>query len=309
MRHRGLALLLSLAPLAAAPSAAGSAADPYFGQTPPGDTPVVFAPGVISLESRYEQFLLYSPDGRELVYSITNSDWSAFTLESMRFEGGAWSEPETSAFLGSDPDGLVACFSHDMRRAFFTSPRPAWPPANIWTSERTAEGWSEPVMVAPPISSTADEWEVAIARNGTLYFSSARDGGYGDLDLYRAPLVDGGYPMAENLGPRINTAAGDDLPWIAPDESTLVFASNREGGEGERDLYVTFAQGGGWTEPLSLGPEINSPGYDSYPFVSADGRYLFFTRREAWVTEEDSDIWWVSAAVIDRLREIALAGR
>jgi len=116
-------------------------------------------------------------------------------------------------------------------------------------------------------------------------------------------MVDHAYPAAENLGPPINTAAGDDLPFIAPDESYLIFASDRPGGLGYRDLYVSFRVDDAWSEPVNLGAPINSEAWDIYPSLSPDGRYLFFTRRTAWNATDDSDIYWVDAAVITRLRE------
>jgi hypothetical protein len=293
-------VLLSLS--FAAGTASPEAVDLYFGQTPPGETPAVFAPGVISKEDRFEQFLLYSPDGKELTFGLTNADWSAFTLYQMKRENGKWTEPVVAPFQGSDSTGLTSCLSFEAGRAFFTASRPTYPPCDVWMSTRGASGWSEPVKVAPPVSSDDDEFEVAIARNGTLYFSSKRKGGEGDMDLYRAPLVDGGYPVVENLGPPINTSAGDDLPYIAPDESYLIFGSNRSGGFGERDLYISFRLDGAWTEPKNLGALINSEYWDIYPSISPDGKYLFFARREAWQTAEDSDIYWVSAGFIDRLR-------
>lgn len=307
MRVLGLTLIMTLSFISDTASQETGAADLYFGQRPPGGIPEVFAPGVISLANRFEQFLIYSPDERQLVFSVTDSSWSSFTLQSLRIENGTWTEPETASFLGSSPDALVAAFSYDMNEVFFTSSRPAYPPANIWMSERHENGWSEPTMLGPPVSSDADEFEVAISENGTLYFSSARNGGFGDLDIYRAPLVDGEYPAIENLGPVINTIAGDDLPHIALDESYLLFASNREGGLGERDLYISFQMDGEWTKPLNLGPSINSEGFDIYPFVSPDGKYLFFTRRKEWTTSEDSDIYWVSTEIVDRLRNVAAA--
>ena len=274
----------------------------YFGQATPGDTPIVFAPGVISQEGRFEQFLLYSPDGGALTFGVTNSDWSAFSLHQMNLKDGTWTEPMPAPFLGSDPGGLTSCTSFDGSRAFFTDARPSYPPADIWMSLRDDAGWSEPARLPAPISSDADEWEVAISRNGTLYFSSARPGGEGDLDIYRAPMVDGRYPTAENLGPPINTSSGDDLPYIAPDESYLIFASDRPGGLGDRDLYIAFQVDGAWTEPRNLGRPINSEYWDIYPSVSPDGAYLFFTRRMAWQASEDSDIYWVSAGFIERMR-------
>lgn len=279
--------------------------DRYFGQAPPGDTPVVFAPGILSREDRFEQFLLYSPDGSEITFGVTNADWSAFSLLRVTMGADGWGEPGAVPYLGGDASALTACVAFDGRVAFFTSARPAYPPANVWVSRRAGDGWSAPTRLGPPISSEGDEWEVAIARNGTLYFSSNRPGGLGDLDIYRSRPVRGEYATAENLGPPVNTAAGDDLPYIAPDESYLVFASDRPGGLGSRDLYISFRAGDGWTEPTNLGAPINSPAWDIYPSVSPDGAYLFFTRRESWETSEDSDIYWVSAAIIERLRERA----
>lgn len=282
----------------------------YFGQPPPGDTPTVFAPGIISREDRFEQFLLYSPDARELMFGVTNSDWSAFYLDVMTFDDGKWSEPVAAPFLGSDTSALTACLSFVGRTAFFTSSRPSYPPADIWMSERVEGGWSEPTKLPAPISSDRDEFEVAISRDGTLYFSSSREGGWGDLDIYRAQLVDGEYPTAENLGPPINTSWGDDLPYIAPDESYLIFASDRPGGLGARDLYISFQVDGAWNEAVNLDPPINSEYWDIYPSVSPDGKYLFYTRRTSWQTTEDSDIYWVSAEFIDRLKEtVGAAGK
>jgi hypothetical protein len=296
-RLSALAALMSVLAPARAPAETSVL---YFNQTAPADTPVVFAPGVVSMEGRYEQFLLFAPNGRELTFGVTNSDWSQFFLYHMTMADGRWSEPAPAPFLGSDPSGLTACWSFDMNTAFLTSSRPTWPPCDIWTSRRGEGGWSEPEEVGPPVSSEKDEFEVAISRSGTLYFSSAREGGEGDLDIYRARLVDGGYPEAENLGPPINTSAGDDLPFIAPDESYLIFASDRPGGLGERDLYISFQVDGAWSPVASLGAPINSERWDIYPSVSPDGDYLFFTRRDAWVSKEDSDIYWVHAAFIDR---------
>lgn len=278
----------------------------YFGQTPPGDVPAVFAPGIVSKEDRFEQFLSYAPDESGLTYGLTNADWSEFPLLQMTLEDGEWTEAEPAPFLGRDPQALTVAFSIDMRRVFFAAARPSYPPADIFMSERSGESWSEPIKVAAPVSSGKDEFEVSIAGDATLYFSSSREGGEGDLDIYRAPLTQGVYSTAENLGPPINTAWGDDLPFIAPDGSYLLFASSRPGGVGERDLYITFRLSDAWSAPQSLGSSINTKDWEIYPSVSPDGKYLFFTRRiGGFQATEDSDIYWVSAEIIDRLRQTA----
>jgi WD40-like Beta Propeller Repeat len=280
----------------------------YFGQAPPESTPVVFAPGIISLEGRYEQYLSFAPNGDELVFGVTNSDWSDFSIHYMRKKAEGWSAPEAAPFMGDSPDGLTSCFTFDGRSAFFTSARPAYPPVDIWRTDRTNDGWTSPVKLGPPVSSDADEFEVTVVRDGTLYFSSRREGGLGDLDIYRARLIGGRYPEVENLGAPVNTEHGDDLPYVAPDQSYIIFASNRPGGFGERDLYISFDRDGAWGEAVNLGPEINSAYFDIYPTISPDGRYLFLTRRKAWVTGEDTDILWVRADFIERVRGRAGAG-
>lgn len=307
----GLALCAVLGSIMAAgcqPTPAGiDGAATYFDQTPPGEQPVVFAPGIVSREDRFEQFLAYSSDGRTVTFGVTNADWTAFTLLQMTREDGAWSEADTAPFLGDSGTGLTVAMSPDGETAYFTDARPAYPPGSIWRSHRSGNGWSEPLDAGPPLSTDADEWEVAMSADGTLYFSSSRAGGEGDLDIYRAPLINGGYPKVENLGPPVNTSAGDDLPFIAPDERYLIFASNRPGGFGERDLYITFRVNGAWTDPQNLGPGINSKDWNIYPFVSADGKYLFYTiRKGGFEASEDSDIYWVRADFIERLRKTAI---
>jgi Tol biopolymer transport system component len=91
-------------------------------------------------------------------------------------------------------------------------------------------------------------------------------------------------------------------PFIAPDESYLIFCSTRGlPASDQGDLYISFRQpDGNWTEPVSLGEPINSKGLDRFPAVSPDGKYLFFTQR---TRDHDEDVFWVSTNIIERLRE------
>ena len=124
-----------------------------------------------------------------------------------------------------------------------------------------------------------------MAANGTLYFSSARQGGKGSLDIYRSRLVDGKYTEPENLGDGVNTPGPETDPFIAPDESYLLFASQGRpdgllgGGAvyARGDLYISYQVDGHWTPAKSLGPDINSVFEESNPFVSPDSKYLYFT--------------------------------
>lgn len=271
---------------------------PYFGQKPPGLTPEVFAPGVISLDDRFEYTLVFSPDMDECIFGLTNQTWNYFTFLYTRMEkDGSWSDPVRAPFQG-DGDGLLPAFTQDGGEVFFVSSRPNYPPTNVWRSVRNGEQWSGPVALPPPVNSGTNEYGTSLTANGTLYFTSDRNGGYGSQDIYRAVKVGGQYTSVENLGPMINSPYTDASPYVSPDERYLIFESDRPGGHGQPDLYISFRVDGAWTEARNLGPGINTDKIDDVPFVSPDGNYLFFNRRESWVTSVPTDIYWVDIRAI-----------
>jgi len=258
---------------------------PYFGQEAPGLVPEIFAPGIISLENRYEFSIAFSPDGKELYFSVTTRSWSTSTIMVTKEENGHWITPVTAPFSGYYD--MVPAVSSDGQKIYFSSKRNN-SSANIWTTEYTGDSWTAPQKLASPVSSTADEWTVSVAENETLYFSSFRTGGE---DIYRTNLMNGKYTTVENLGDSINTAYSEDAPCLAPDGSYLIF-TRRPGTYGERDLYISFQkEDGSWTKAENLGVNINSEVFEGTPTISPDGKYLFFHRRNGWIS---ADIYWVS---------------
>ena len=99
--------------------------------------------------------------------------------------------------------------------------------------------------------------------------------------LYRSRLTAEGYGEPEALPAPINSGHDESNHWIAPDQSYLIFLSNRPGGLGQADLYISFRSGESWSTPRNLGPSINRVGGNGAftPFVSADGRTLYFADR------------------------------
>jgi Tol biopolymer transport system component len=143
-----------------------------------------------------------------------------------------------------------------------------------------------------------------IARNGTLYFIGYAEGPKNNSGIYRAELINGEYarpellPRSINLPPFLNWA-----PAIAPDESYLLFSSNRTGSQDEYgDLYITRRLADGkWTDPVSLGEPVNTPRQEVFPGLSPDGKYLFFCRD---TPDHKNDVYWVDAASIPALRSM-----
>ncbi|MBC7571694.1 MAG: OmpA family protein, partial [Spirosoma sp.] len=91
---------------------------------------------------------------------------------------------------------------------------------------------------------------------------------------------DGSWSKPMDLGPEVNTKFTETTPFLAPDGATLYFSSNREGGLGSNDIYVTKRVDKTWkhwSKPVNLGPKINTDGYDAYYTLGASGDYAYLT--------------------------------
>lgn len=276
--HRALvlpALCLGLAALAAVPKAASPYASPR-----PLPTPVRFADGIINT-GHDDAHVTFTPDGRQLYFIRSTPDFAHWTVFTSRFEGSHWTEPRIAPFSGRWSDADVG-ISPDGRRLFFVSTRPvgsgpAREDTDLWVMDRVQGGWGPPRHL-DELSSPGDEWFPSITNNGTLYFGSERPGGHGHSDLWRAEWKGDHFGPPENLGDVINTADQEIEPYIAPDESFLIFSGKgRPEGKGSYDLFVSYRCDGKWTPPRPLGAGVNSPAWEFGARISPDGRYLFFT--------------------------------
>lgn len=103
-------------------------------------------------------------------------------------------------------------------------------------------------------------------------------GGFGDFDLYISYYTPTGWSQPENLGRNINTEFWESGPSISPDNRALYFSSNRQGGYGGKDLYVSYRQPNGkWGPAQNMGPAINTAGDEEAPFIHADNATLYFS--------------------------------
>jgi Tol biopolymer transport system component len=105
---------------------------------------------------------------------------------------------------------------------------------------------------------------------------------------------------ATNLGPRVNSSAPENQPNISADGLRLYFQSNRLGGQGGNDLWVTSraTKDDPWGPPANLGPAVNSSGGDGYPCILADGLTLYFQSNRS-EGHGRSDIWVTTRATVN----------
>jgi Tol biopolymer transport system component len=222
----------------------------------------------------------------------------------MEEKNGHWTSPVVASFSGTSDNG-EALFSPDGQKLYFLSTRsPGYKPygTDIWMTQRTENSWSEPIHLGYPVnSSEIGDWHPSVTNDGTLYFSSRRKGDKTKGDIWRSKLINGQYSTVEDLNEPINSIYHEADPFIAPDESYIIFHAYRPGGYSTRDLYISFRnEDNSWTEPQNMGPGINTSDLEHSPTVTIDGKYLFFGRRND--QSGNGDIYWVNGKVIDELR-------
>jgi hypothetical protein len=265
-------------------TACAAATQAYVGDAlPPDDgTPVLFAPGVISTGDVFAS--TFTPDGRTVVFTKVAAN-RPLTLMQSHWRDGRWTTPETLPFSGTFRD-LDPAFSPDGGRLYFSSRRPTGPsPADTaslddtWYVDRSGNQWGVPVRAAGAVNSEAVDMYPSVTRRGTLYFDSARSR---QRMAYRADaLPGGGWAAPVLLDVAINGDSGSSNLFVDPDERFVVFASRRPDGHGGADLHVSWRTATGWSRAVNLGPTVNTAETEFCPFVSHDGRYLFFTRAVA----------------------------
>lgn len=260
--------------------------------------PTVFAPGVISTGD-YEVCPQFSPDGQTFYFVKSTPDANFWTIVFSNLENGKWTEPRVAPFSGqySDADEFITA---DGKQMFFISRRPvgsgispnAAGKLDIWVMDKTATGWSEPKNLGIPVNSEGSEYFPTATRDGTLYFGSGRPGGKGGIDLYRSRLVAGKYQQPENLGDAVNTAFDEFEPYVALDESFLIFmASGRPDGMGGFDLYISYNRDGQWTKAQNLGAPVNSAADELSPRITPDGKYFFWASTRSAIDKPKTKSW------------------
>jgi Tol biopolymer transport system component len=279
----------------------GALEGPYLGQEPPGDTPSIFAPGIVSTEA-VEACLSFSFDGRYLVFRRGfRDDTEIFLVENT---GGRWNEAERAPFFVKEFGFGDFTFSPNRPELYFTSRRPLAAggekaeSADLWKVEYENGMWKEPTPLGSSFATDLHESYPSVANDNTLYFFRRFDDQHGRSDIMRSEFENGAYSAPKRMGPEINTAWDEWDPSISPDGDFLVFCSKKPSGFGEDDLYVSFrSNDGGWTDAINLGEEINSQQSENRPVITADGKYLFFNSNVAG----SRDVYWVDLDVVRAL--------
>jgi len=280
---------------------AAIAFEPYLGQTPPGNTREMFAPGIVSTSLTAHSALYFTSDGREAYWSVLEGTPELAVIWECHVEEDVWSSPARVAFSGVYQDNGPFPNAAD-NRLYFMSIRPEIPDGidvrSFWYADRQEAGWSEPTLLGEPFSSASIGWQGSMTAGGDIYFAQSLPYPQ-NRDVFRSRFKSGNYQPIERLSPEVNSSSPELAPYISPNGSYLIFSSSREGGFGSFDLWVCFANSDGtWSAAQNLGPTVNTSGVENFPSVSPDGEYLFFVSDGPG----NFDYYWISASVVENLR-------
>ncbi len=259
-----------------------------------------FLPGIIGQFPNVRDIAI-SPNRNEVYFTAQSMQGDLSAIFRINLIDNEWTDPELVDFSGKYMD-LEPSFSPDGLRLYFASNRPltqnnsSAKDYDIWYVERQAGTWSEPKNAGRNINTDKDEYYISFTKSGKMYFSSNKPdkNGVNNFDIYSSELKDGEFQPPIKLGVEINTSSYEADVYIAPDESYVVFSANRPGGLGQGDLFVSFRKKDGmWSPAKSLGNTINTATDDFCPYVSPDGKYLFYASKK--------DIYWVSTDVFKKL--------
>lgn len=264
----------------------------YLGQTPPVSEAKLFAPDIVSgaKDDDNHGSITFMPDGKEIYWNMRWNEKGKIWLTKLLND--KWTEPEIASFcetgLYMDDNPFI---TPDGQKLFFTSTRPgavSEKKENIWFVERTSSGWSEAKPVSSKVNAMKLHWGISVSDSGTLYFGGTGQDDYGRGDIYYSKPVNGVYSQPVNIGAVINSKDLDHCPYIAPDESYIIFSRFGRTGRG---FYISFKdKSGKWLKPV----KFTKYSGDVCPLITPDGRYFFFNC---------DGIYWMPAKIIEELKQ------
>ena len=254
---------------------------PYLGQKPPGLKAEPFAPGIVNTKG-FDDGGVFTPDMNQFYFLRERQDNNKLESVVYKRKNNRWIET-----IGSQPQPFYPAFAPDGKTMHLGK----------HYKKRTGSGWSERKKLGAPFDKL-NIMSISSSLKGTWALDERDDG-----ILRYSRLVDGKREAPKPFPKHINTGEANSHPFIAPDESYMIWDGTRDGGLGSVDIYISFRQpDGSWGDAINMGDKINSSAYEAGAKVTPDGKYLFFVRNMGSDKFEDVDIYWADARLIDKLR-------
>jgi outer membrane protein OmpA-like peptidoglycan-associated protein len=201
-------------------------------------------------------------------------------------------EPKAVKNIDTDKSEYLAIVSPDNTIALYIRQVPINQMDRVWGSQSYAEVFTESDRqqngefdgghrMDDPFNKNPNEGSATLTiDNKHLFYTITKDGPDGpNTDIYTSDFVDGVWTPIRPIGERVNDPTWwDSQPTVSADGTTLYFASNRPGGQGGIDIWMTKKGADGeWGAPVNMGPTINTPFDEKSPFIHSDSQTLYFS--------------------------------
>ncbi|MCK5075749.1 MAG: PD40 domain-containing protein [Calditrichia bacterium] len=261
---------------------------PYLGQNLTDNKAEIFAPGFISTPDADEYGCTFSADGKEFYFTKTLQNPKRNIIYSSKQTITGWTKPEPVAFIKEQqvgepiisPDGNLFLFGKIVKNKNLNTIT-----SEIWYSKKDKESWETPQFLFSGMYAS-------ISKENNIYFTDVSKG-FEKAKIAKTKFDKDNENMIEQLSSPVNSPYQDAHPYIDPEGKYLLFDSDRPGGYGKSDIYISYKINEQWSEPVNLGPAVNTEHYDAIPYISPDGKYLFFCR-----VMGQGDIYWIDTKVI-----------
>ena len=251
---------------------------PYLGQKGPGGDFEVFAPGLLSTIG-HEYSITFTPDGREIYFS--RGGQGTFVC---RWEKDGWRAAELITFVEDNEYDDEPNISPDGRRIVVCSRPTMDGRRQLYVAERDGRGWGEPRHLFRGMYATS-------TLDGHIYYTLDPEDQPGNSDIVKSAFDGGEWGEPVPLEGGVNSDMQEAHPYVAPDESYVIFDTYRNDKMG---LAISYRlPDGKWGEPRFLSDELGIP-YAGQAMVSPDGKYFFFCF--------SGDMYWMSADFIEKWR-------
>lgn len=270
----------------------------YFGQKPPGNSPIIFAPGIISTD-QWEAAGTFSPDGKEYYFTRRPTEAGRENrLYHTKLIDGVWTKPELASFA-EDVFEMEPHITQDGKTLFFNSER-AKPDGvkysgEIWYVEKKDGKWGNAEFLNSDVNDGFTMY-VSSTEDETIYYTASYNKNYG---IWFCKKIDGKYKNPEWISPEEIGIKYASHPFVDPKERFLIFDA-QVSGRLKPELFISFrTKNGSWSKAINMGETINATKTEFGASLSPDGKYLFFHRK----VNGNGDIFWVNSDVIWELKK------
>ena len=233
----------------------------------------IFEPQHISDDQSFG--ISIAPEGNQLLFVKAYGGRDSLHLFESRRINGKWKKAQKAFFANTNVNQIDPSFSPNGKHILFNSLLTEERGYDVYMLTKTAEGWTKPELLPKTINTAKHEFYATMALNGNIYFTRRNESN----DIYVSKWSNEGYSKAEALKGGINTKFSDSNPYISPNEDFLIFISNRDGGYGNADLYISFKNKDDfWSTPQNLGVFINTKASEFCPTIALKTKRFLFSR-------------------------------